>query len=343
MKTKYKVLVHFIFWFYIINQSLVNSLFARAADYKLPVYFYQEIFWSSFLNILSFYTLYFCLPFLFKFRYKIFSVLGILLIFALTTCYRVPIDYFFWKYIIVLPEKDLVMQSAWVWNEFRMVFITGIYSILIHFMISWFDSQKLKAELINQTKTSELALLRSQLNPHFLFNTLNNIYSLVYNKSDNAPEAVMKLSSIMRYTLYDSNTDKVKLEKEIEYLKSFIELQQLRFKAENFVKFDIIGNIERHTIAPMVFISFVENAFKHGNKKVQSPGIIITLTVNNERIIFEVMNYMVSDEKTNKDIFGGIGLQNIQRRLELLYKEKHKLTINQPENQFIVKLEIDNQ
>jgi two-component system, LytTR family, sensor kinase len=341
MKNKYKVLIHLIFWFYIINQSLVNSIILKG-DYPLPEHYYLQIFWSSFLNILSFYTLYFFLPFLFRYKYKILSVLFVLLIFVITTGYRVPIDYAFWKYAVVLPEKDLVMRSAWVWNEFRLVVITGIYSILIHITISWFESQKLKAELINQTKTSELALLKSQINPHFLFNTLNNIYSLVYKKSDDAPEALMKLSSLMRYTLYDSNADKVPLSKEVEYLKSFIELQQLRFKPDNFTKFDILGNIEGFTIAPMIFIPFVENAFKHGSKKVDSPGIIITLAVDNKKTIFEVMNYVVTEETINKDTAGGIGLQNVKRRLELLYKDKYKITITQPENQFNVKLEIDN-
>jgi len=342
MKKKYKVLVHLIFWFYITNQSLVNSYFAMAQDIKLSPYFYQDIFWTTFLNFLAFYTIYFCLPFLFHYKYKVLSLIFGLLIFVLCTAIRLPIDYAFWKYVIVLPEKELVIQAAWVWNELRMVIITGIYSILIHFTISWFDSQKLKAELINQTKTSELALLRSQINPHFLFNTLNNIYSLVIKKSDDAPEALMKLSSIMRYTLYDSNADKVPLNKEVEYLNSFIELQQLRFKPDNFVKFDITGNIELHTIAPMILIPYVENAFKHGSKKVQSPGIIIKLEVTDKKTIFEVMNFVQSDEASNKDIAGGIGLQNVKRRLELLYKDKHKITISQPENQFIVKLEIDN-
>jgi LytS/YehU family sensor histidine kinase len=242
----------------------------------------------------------------------------------------------------VLPGKDLIINQAWVWNELRLVIIFGIYAILINFTLRLFETQKLKADLINQNQASELALLRSQINPHFLFNTLNNIYSLVYKKSDDAPQAIMKLSSIMRYTLYDSNTDRVLLEKEVEYLKSFIELQQLRLKTENFVEFNIIGSLEGKMIAPMVFISFVENAFKHGSKKVQSPCIIINLSVDEYKTLFEVINYSKATDIINKDIAGGIGLQNIKRRLELLYKEKYKLEINNQDEKFIVKLEIDN-
>lgn len=341
MKTKYKVLIHLIFWFYIINQSLFSRFISTTPDADIP-YYYVDIFWSSFLNMISFYSVYFCIPFLIRYKYKIVSVfLGLLLI-IVGTGVRLPIDFSFWKYVIHLPEKELVIQPAWVWNELRMVIITGIYSVLIYITINWFETQKLKSELLNEKQTSELALLRSQLNPHFLFNTLNNIYSLVYKKSDDAPEAVMKLSSIMRYTLYDSNTEKVLLEKEIEFLKSFIELQLLRLKTENFVEFNIKGNPEGITIPPMLFISFVENAFKHGNKKVDAPGIIINLNVDSNKINLEVKNYCKVPNLQNTDLVGGIGLQNIKRRLDLLYKEKHKLDILQQDSMFIVNLEIIN-
>jgi two-component system LytT family sensor kinase len=340
MKTKYKVLVHVIYWVYIINQGWwIEVLVSKV---KISPYYYQDIFESTVLNMLSFYTVYFCLPFFYKKKSILVSVLMSILLIAGIMAIRLPIDYGFWKYIIVLPDKELALQWAWVWNELRLVIITGIYAVLINFTIKLFETQKLKSDLINQNQASELALLRSQLNPHFLFNTLNNIYSLVYKKSDDAPEAVMKLSSIMRYTLYDSVTDKVLLEKEVEYLKSFIELQQLRFKNDNFVEFNIKGNLEGHTIVPMVFISFVENAFKHGSKKVQSPGIIINLNVTDDKINFEVANYFKAGDISNIDITGGIGLQNIKRRLELLYKEKHKLEISKTEDKYIVKLEIDN-
>lgn len=292
--------------------------------------------------MISFYSVYFCITFLIRYKNKLISVLLSLLLIAAGTGIRIPIDFAFWKYIIQLSDKDLVMQAAWIWNELRLVIIFSIYSILIYITISWIETQKLKSELINEKQSSELALLRSQLNPHFLFNTLNNIYSLVYKKSDDAPEAVMKLSSIMRYTLYDSNTDKVLLEKEIEFLKSFIELQLLRLKTDNFVEFNIKGNPEGITIPPMLFISFVENAFKHGNKKVESPGIIINLILDAHKINLEVTNYCKVPNMENTDIVGGIGLQNIKRRLELLYKEKHNLEILQHDNLFTVKLEIFN-
>jgi LytS/YehU family sensor histidine kinase len=152
----------------------------------------------------------------------------------------------------------------------------------------------------------------------------------------------MRLSGIMRYMLYDANTDKVLLEKEIEYLKSFIELQKLRIKNKDFVEFNIRGNVEGRTIVPMLLIPFVENAFKHGSKRVSSPGIIINLIIEQHTIIFEVINYCRQGSLANKDKARGIGLQNIKRRLDLMYKDKHTLEINQDEELYRVKLIIEN-
>jgi ligand-binding sensor domain-containing protein/sensor histidine kinase YesM len=204
-----------------------------------------------------------------------------------------------------------------------------------------FQAQQLKTELTAQNQTSELALLRSQINPHFLFNTLNNIYSLVYQKSESGPEAVMKLSEIMRYMLYEATSEKVLLQNEINYLKSFIELQLLRIKNREFVSFNINGNVERRTISPMLLIAFVENAFKHGVKRGVNPGIIINLDVSDNKITFEVINYCRRNGELNKDLTGGIGLANIKRRLELLHPNKFKLDILNNEDLYHVKLHID--
>jgi ligand-binding sensor domain-containing protein/sensor histidine kinase YesM len=204
-----------------------------------------------------------------------------------------------------------------------------------------FQAQQLKTELTMQNQTSELALLRSQINPHFLFNTLNNIYSLVYQRSDHAPEAVMKLSEIMRYMLYEATSEKVLLQNEINYLKSFIELQLLRLKNKDFVSFNITGTTDNLTISPMLLIAFVENAFKHGVKRGNNPGIIINLDVLDNSINFEVINYCQKNDTSNKDQTGGIGLTNIKRRLELLYPNKFKLDILNTEETYHVKLQFE--
>jgi len=232
--------------------------------------------------------------------------------------------------------------KEWVFNDIRLIIIFFIYSLLIRLAINWYENQKLQSDFNNQKQISELALLRSQVNPHFFFNTLNNIYSLVYQKSDDAPEAVMKLSSIMRYMLYDATTDKVLLEKEIEYLKSFIELEKLRLRNKDFVSLSINGSAEGLTIAPMLLIPFVENAFKHASRVVPSPGILVNLEINPQEISFEVKNFIRKNQRSPKDQQGGIGLNNIRRRLELLYPQKHILDIVTAEDVFIIKLMIRN-
>jgi len=217
--------------------------------------------------------------------------------------------------------------------------IMGIYAMLIRFSIDWFEAQKYKDELVKERQASEIALLRSQINPHFLFNTLNNIYSLVYNKSDEAPEAVMKLSSLMRYMLYESDADFVSVGKEVEYLNSFIELQQLRLAQKSFVEIKVLGSMENRTIAPMLLIPFVENAFKHGEKN-HEPGIVISLVLEPERIQFSVENFLKSKNQFSADDSGGFGLQNIKRRLGLLYPDKHDLNIIISDSTYKVQLTI---
>lgn len=336
MKKKYIVLIHIFFWFYIINQSLfplyINKIYET---------FYIDISIALVLMFINFYVFYFwLLPFLFKIRYKILSLIIGVIVAILFGLFRVSVYYFVYKYIIHAPPADLVIKDWEIYGEIRGAIVASIYALLIKFTVDWFRSQKQRSELINQNQASELALLRSQVNPHFLFNTLNNIYSLVYQKSDAAPDAVMKLSSIMRYMLYDANSDKVPLKKEIEYLVSFIELQKLRLKNKDFVELNINGEINDQLIIPMILIPFVENAFKHGNKKVESPGIIVNITAVPNKITYEIINYKAEDN-LNKDESGGIGVNNTKRRLELLYPKNHKLEIDKTTDKFIVKLEIN--
>jgi sensor histidine kinase YesM len=335
MKKNTKILIHVIYWFYMINQFLYPWYINRTETY----------FWTDFalnlaLTLINFYAFYFIVPFLIKNRniyLSIFTGAAFLFIIAVTRYY---IQVLFWKEIIHLAPKEMRNLNEWFYAGLRLSIISGAYALLIKFAIDWFDTQKLKAELVNQTQTSELALLRSQVNPHFLFNTLNNIYSLVCKKSPEAPEAIMKLSSIMRYMLYDSNTDKVLLEKEIEYLESFIELQKLRITQSDFVELRIEGGVGNKTIVPMLLIPFVENAFKHGSKTVPSPGIRIHLAVEPHKLFFEITNNMKKNFTGSMNGQSGIGLQNIRRRLEILYPGKYTLETTQDNDLYKVELSI---
>jgi two-component system, LytTR family, sensor kinase len=340
MKRRNIILIHLLFWFYIINQALFPLYIGQLDESVLAGNKYmKDVCVSAILNILTFYPIYLLFPRFLKFNSRVSAIFTGLVVIVLITAFRISAEYYSWKLLTSEPGKEMMFKTAYMWNNLRMVIIIGIYAILIRFMINWFESQKLRDELINQQQASELTLMRSQVNPHFLFNTLNNIYSLVYRKSDEAPEALMKLSSIMRYMLYDSASQKVPLEKEIEYLKSFIELQNLRIKYPDFVSVQIEGNIRDMSIAPMLLISFVENAFKHCSKN-HRPGIIIHLSVLNDKIKFEVINYLKKTHSSNEELSSGINLGTIRRRLELIYPAKHKLLISQEEEIFRINLEI---
>jgi len=333
VKLKSKILVHVCFWIYIINQALFPYYIDNVVDGK----FYFEVIIYVLVAILTFYSVYLSIPFLFSLKNKAIGVLlGIALLGVLVPV-RISLELIYWKYFVGL-SKEMIITSSWWFNSLRLVIIISTYAFLIRLAIGWFETQKLKSELLLQNQMSELALLRSQVNPHFLFNTLNNIYSLVYKKSEDAPAAIMKMSAIMRYMLYDATTDKVLLEKEIEYLKSFIELQLLRTRQKDFVTMTIQGTIESHTIIPMLLIPFVENAFKHGNKNIIPPGIIINLNIEQNRIIFQISNYLRKNSNISRDKSRGIGLNNIRRRLDLLFPGKHVLDIWEDQNMYHVKL-----
>lgn len=337
MKNKYIVLVHLLFWFYMLNQMLF-PLYIN----KTEPHFLEDSATYFIFSLINFYIIYFLFPFFMKPGRIIPGICaGIVLVFAITGL-RYLGDFAMAKYLIHLPAKDLADTKVWFYNDLRLTIIYGIYAVLIRFAIDWFKTQKLKAELINQNQASELALLRSQVNPHFLFNTLNNVYSLVYKKSDDAPQALMKLSSIMRYMLYDATTDKVMLEKEVEYLQSFIELQKLRLRQNDFVELKIEGELNGRTIAPMLLIPFVENAFKHGLKTGITPGIRINLKVDLQQIVFRISNQLKKNVPRPGDKASGIGLNNIRRRLELLYPGKYELTISDDQETFNVELLIRN-
>ncbi|MEP6844971.1 MAG: histidine kinase [Panacibacter sp.] len=205
-------------------------------------------------------------------------------------------------------------------------------------------TDKTKADIWISQKQSEhfkteLSFLRSQVSPHFLFNVLNNITALARLKSDDLEPTVMKLSSLMRYMLYETDEEKVVIKNEAEYLQDYIDLQKQRFGDELtlLVLFDL--KEEWHAIEPMLLIPFVENAFKHGGGLIQHPEIFIRLEVDNSELQYTVKNKFEESE-TTKDKASGIGLTNVKRRLELLYPDKHKLTIDKKDRWFIIDLHI---
>ena len=199
-----------------------------------------------------------------------------------------------------------------------MVLLSGIIRLGFSFM----KNQNEKKLLENANLNAEVNFLKSQINPHFLFNTLNGIYSLAHNRSAQTETAILKLSDLMRYVLYESGTDKVELTKDIQYLTNYIDLQRLRLSSKVTIHYEVRGDLKGY-IAPLLLITFIENAFKHGISYTHSSFIQIAIAVFEETLTLFVENPVVE----NDSFAGRVGLKNVTRRLELLYPGKHFLNI----------------
>lgn len=212
----------------------------------------------------------------------------------------------------------------------------GIVGIVLYFVRFSLYSERRRSELAIEKRTTELALLRSQVNPHFLFNTLNNLYSLIYTKSDNALKVVEKISGLLRYSLYEVETT-VALQQEIKYLRDFIELERLRYDFPLALELNIPKDLQDVRVPPFLFIPFVENAFKHGDLRNFAQPVEIVLQQTANQLIFKCVNQIKAQEK---DRVGGIGLENVRRRLKLLYGKKHTLDVANDADVFAVELRI---
>ncbi|MCH2226130.1 MAG: histidine kinase [Crocinitomicaceae bacterium] len=217
-----------------------------------------------------------------------------------------------------------------------------IFAFFMRFVLDWFRNIRIKEKMEREQLKSELAMLKNQVSPHFLFNVLNNIDTLVYPHSKEASEAIVKLSSIMRYMLYETNSDKVIIGKEIEYLEAYIELQKMRLKDPSKIKFDASSVDSSSLIAPMLLVPFVENAFKHA-AAISGPEIELSVTTTNDSIHFHIINNINNTIEEQKDEVGGIGLKNVHRRLELLYPGKHDLSISNNGESFEVTLKLSTE
>lgn len=216
--------------------------------------------------------------------------------------------------------------------EFILVVLFLIVSTLLKFMrdsIALQDVELRMKEVEKQKIEAELRALKAQVNPHFFFNTLNSLFALSLDKSDKAPEMILKLSDLMRYVIYESRDELVPLGKQLEFLQSYVFLERLRSDENLDVRFDIQGDRPDVKIAPLIYLAFIENSFKHGARdKSDQPYIHITFNVEHEdRVIFSIENRTDPFSRHNPD--GGFGLSNVKKRLELLYPGRHELNISE--------------
>ncbi|MBK7850839.1 MAG: sensor histidine kinase [Bacteroidetes bacterium] len=257
-----------------------------------------------------------------------FSVFGCVLVFIALTI--IP-------FLIINPGVPI--NRGMLISSILLISLVFIASGIGQIIDLWFLSEKRSKEIEYEKRLNELSLLKAQINPHFLFNTLNTIYSLASKKSDQTPEAVLKLSEMMRYVMSEAKQDLVPIEMEIEYINRFVDLQKMRLTDKVTVVYNVIGNPQGRSIAPLILIPFIENAFKYGVSTHEDSTITITISIEEHKIKLvttnRIFNYSnILTEST------GIGITNTKKRLNLLYPGRHKLMIDDANANFVVQLEL---
>lgn len=340
VKTNRILLVHIAFWILVIAIRL--PMLARVED---PSYYLGTLFLSFFLHSIIFYLFYFFFSNILLKKHLIqFAIFYVLFIVAYSFPVTLFFNFAFNKLMVIGWIKSDPEQSDMTKLYISVVISQSIYALsgtMFRISVDWYVNYRNQEQLEKQNIKNELALLRSQVNPHFLFNTLNNIHSFVYRDQDKTANAIIKLSEIMRYMLYEANSERVLLEKEIDHIKNYIELQKLRFRDPEYVDFKIEGNIHGKTIPPLLLMTLVENAFKHGKKSATAPGISISLKSPDNSLTFNVSNYL-GLKSEEKDDFNGFGLKNLERRLKLIYNKTYSFSISKDREKCYVKLQIYN-
>jgi len=325
---------HLIFW---IGYSFIYSI----------TFQWSESWWDGLIDsaillsmhaLVSYFNLYYLVPrYLFTKSYLLYLFAIVLSIFSI--CFPLAIIAH-----LVINNKDLqslVWSSAFLFFLSLSVLFSVVMTMVLKFIKQWYKDQKSQKELQQIQLQTELKFLKAQINPHFLFNSLNNLYALTLKKSDLAPTVVLRLSDILRYVLYESSQGEVSILKEIQHILDYVEIEKLRLG--NLVKIDVKvdENIKDQNIEPMLLLTLVENAFKHSETVLSEERFVriqINAIENGFRFLIE---NSFNPSKKNKEM-GGIGVQNIKKRLTLTYPGKHELISNISEKVYQVDLKINN-
>ena len=354
MKKSIVILLHIGFWMcYFLLILIILTVFYRSSSHavdqtaRIVNAFNSLLLFAFFPSFITFYSCYFIVfpKYLQQNKFLLSTIFGILISIGVSVLAYVIMRYFIETGQLIDMDKNGINQRSTAINTIMamsfIASISGLAALILKGFITWVKEIKLKEELKQKNHETEMALVKAQLDPHFLFNTLNNIDVLILKDGGEASSYLNKLSDILRFMLYETKTDTILLKKEIEYIEKYIELQKIRTANSNYVSFQINGTMGNRTVAPMVFIPFIENAFKHSTNKKIDNTISIEIYINKENIIFLCENKF-DPTRILKQKSDGLGNELIQKRLNLIYPEKHTLELDNRINLYSVKLTIKN-
>lgn len=331
--SKYK-LDHIFFWFFYALFWLLVS-----GSFKDVYQILNTLIVVCFHALVAYFNIYMLVPLLLQ-KQRYFSYAFSLILSITFTCFPLAIlIYFIGPGSMAEKQYNIWSLDFFITNSFFTSYAVGI-TMILRLIIQWYQREKEKAQLLQLNSETELKFLKSQINPHFLFNCLNSIYALTLKKSDDAPETVLKLSEMLRYLLYEAGEEKVTIDKEIRYLNNYLELERIRLGNRGKIIFEHHTDSDEYLIEPMLLMPFVENSFKHGlNKQATDGWVSIVLNVNDGKLHFVISNNKKeTTEKKDSNEVGGIGLENVKKRLDILYPDKYTLTINETNGIFEVAL-----
>ena len=326
-----KIILHILFWIIIVTYFAWG--FGFNIDPKLS--FLNALLYIPGHAFMVYMLLYWLVPkYLIQRQYLRFFA-GLLLVLFCCTFYG-------WLAQLTLTAND--QFSGFTMSTGRAILpflhVAGI-ALSIKLLGYWYEQRQQTLEAEQKRTTAELQLLKAQLHPHFLFNTLNNLYSHTLTKSAYAPDIVLKLSHVLRFMIYESNNERIPLAKEIALLQQYVALEQLRYGERLEISLSVTGDVEQYEIPPLLLLPFLENAFKHGtSKQIEQCWISFDLAVANGMMNFKLINSLDRDHGNSKTGSGGLGLANTNRRLELLYGKQFNFETIMYDEFFIVILDI---
>ncbi|HZY83068.1 MAG TPA: histidine kinase [Cyclobacteriaceae bacterium] len=332
-----RIFQHTAFW---IGQLVFYAVIYGSYTDNYGQTFYEEAIYLPVKIIFTYFVMYYLLPILLAGKYTQFF--GLFFVGSLASGVAQRYIAFNFDYPIYYPEalKDSFFWFPKVSKMIASIYPYTFFAVAIKLLKYWYANKQAQQVLLQERLQAELKFLKTQIHPHFLFNTLNNLYALTLKKSDLAPAMVLKLSELINYMLYECREDEVLLEKEIKFIYNYVDIERLRYGDKLDVDIRVRGNVNGRKITPLLLLPFVENCFKHGaSLELDQSWVKIEIELLPDRTLFKVENNKVAT--ADEPRMQGIGINNAKRRLDLLYPGNHELRIINGEETFLVILSLN--